>query len=68
MGCPRVGSFDNSGATSGSPLARCAALVPSTDICLRHLNDDGHEVVGWVDSKRVGIDPCVLSAGPGSYG
>ncbi|KAG6962477.1 hypothetical protein JG687_00007149 [Phytophthora cactorum] len=31
MGCPRVGTFDNNGATSGSPLTRSAALVPSTD-------------------------------------
>ncbi|KAF1778212.1 hypothetical protein GQ600_7380 [Phytophthora cactorum] len=26
MGCPRVGTFDNNGATSGSPLTRSAAL------------------------------------------
>ncbi|KAG6947476.1 hypothetical protein JG688_00015537 [Phytophthora aleatoria] len=30
MGCPCVGTFDNNGATSGSPLTRSAALVPST--------------------------------------
>ncbi|KAG2779381.1 hypothetical protein Pcac1_g10501 [Phytophthora cactorum] len=42
MGCPRVGTFDNNGATSGSPLTRSAALVPSTGLCLRRLNDDSH--------------------------
>ncbi|KAF1778203.1 hypothetical protein GQ600_16763 [Phytophthora cactorum] len=50
MGCPRVGTFDNNGATSGSPLTRSAALVPSTGLCLRRLNDDSTahgEVVGW---------------------